>query len=174
MRAADRPPSVFSMEQINDFFPFENTAEFDIERQLRWSNETILQSIAYYNAVCGESVDYDKIIDELRSGSLRAYQALLYGALKAVDKQMSFKRYAQIYKADEKHAIQYFNAVLDGMNKYLPVPKVLDSGENLDPEWPDTQDELKKKESSRRQTGDTGSGSAKKKASTGKRSSTRR
>lgn len=157
------------MENITDFFPYENSVEFDTERTLKWSNETILRAIEYYRTVCGVTIDYDAILAEVKAGTLRSIQALLYGALRSSDQGMTIQRYAQIYKKDDIHALGYINAVLEGILHYLPDHSAQDAGENLDPEWPDTQEEQKKKESAPQPTGDSGSGFVKKLVSKGKK-----
>ena len=154
------------MESITDYFPYENSDNFDINRTLKWSNETIINAIKYYESVCGVKISYDDILVELRSGTLRSIQALLFAALKTADPKMTAQRFSQIYK--NANLPSYINAVLDGMSHYLPEPTDKDQGENLDPDWPDTQEELKKKGSDQLPSGGTGSGSARKRAKTSK------
>jgi hypothetical protein len=149
------------MEKLTDFFPYKNSAKLDIERPLKWANETILRTIEYYQSVCHETTDYDAIIAELRNGSLRPIQALLFGALKAADPKMNTKRFSQIYKPH--YLAEYVTAVMDGMANYFADSDMKDTGDDLDPEWPDTQAEVKKK--TLRPTGGSGSGSVRKTAS---------
>ncbi len=154
------------MEKLSDYFPYENTAEFDFERLLKWSNATIVYAIDYCKKVSNEQLDYDTLVQELLKGTLRSVQALLFGALKAADHKIDIKRYTQIYKPDNLAA--YVTAVMDGMAHYMPDPEIKDTGKDLDDAWPDTQAELKKKASTKRRTGASGSGSAKKKTSRSK------
>ena len=166
-----RPPSM-NMEKLTDFLPYENTAILGMERSLKWCNETIIHAIAYGKSVCGDLDDYDKIMVEIHRGTLRVIQALLYGALKAADPKMTIKRYQMLYKPARLQ--EYVVAVLEGMNHYLPEPAVADSGVDLDPEWPDTQAEVKKKTVTNRRTGDSGSGSVGKTISAAKNFSSKR
>ena len=142
---------------MNDFYPLENTAVFDRERRLLWNNAAILHAINYYKRQ-GVAAEYETVLDELRDGKLRAIQALLFGALKASDERITIQRFEKIYRAEL--LAEYVACVLDGMTQYLPKPMIHDDGADLDPEWPDTQAEVKKKTS--KPTGVTGSGSAKK------------
>lgn len=131
------------MDRMTDYFPYENSAPLDAERRLVWSNAAILHALTYCEAVCGVSLEYEQILDELRDGRLRAIQALLYGAAKTADERLTIKRYGYIYRTN--NLTQYVAAVLDGMSHYLPPPTVADNEENLDPDWPDTQAEARKK-----------------------------
>ena len=40
---------------------------------------------------------------------------------------------------------EYVEAVIEGMAHYLPEPSLADDTTDLDPDWPDTQAEVKKK-----------------------------
>jgi len=150
------------MQELTDFFPIENSVQLDRDRQLKWSNAAILHAIQYYQEICGIKVAYENILDELRAGTLRAIQALLYGALKAADDRITIKLFGKIYRPANLE--QYVLAVASGMSHYMPDSEVLDNGKDLDEEWPDTQAEVKKKKSG--QTGDTGSRSVKKRIRT--------
>ncbi len=71
---------------------------------------------------------------------------------------MDYKAFCDIYTND--HLLDNMNAIIEGMAAYLPEPEGhIDSGKDLDERWPDTQGELKKKESSTELTGDIGTGS---------------
>lgn len=152
---------------MTDFFPHENDAQFDRPRPLKWTNAAVLQAILYCQTVCGINTSYEAILADLRAGKLRAVQALLFGALKAADDRMTVKLFGDIYRP--MNLADYVAAVLDGMSHYLPAPAVRDEGMDLDPDWPDTQAEVKKKTFA--SSGATGSGSAR---STGSRSKRKR
>lgn len=146
------------MDNLTDLFPFENSASFDRDRQLKWCNAAVLHAMAYCKQISDIDLSYEQMLDELREGRLRAIQALLYGALKAGDDRVTVKRFGDIYKTG--NILQYVEAVIDGMAHYLQPPGSKDDEKDLDPEWPDTQKEVKKKTSASH--GRTGSGSARK------------
>lgn len=150
-----------TMQDIGDFVAYQNKVTLDKERTLLWSNAAIVNAIQFYKELAGEEVKADQIRKELREGKLRAIQALLFGALKAEQDTMNIKLFGDIYKS-ERLAF-YVNAVLDGMIHYVPEAESKDNGENLDTEWPDTQSQVKKKKkTSHRSTGVTGTGFVKK------------
>ena len=148
------------MQQLTDLYAYKNTAMFDKVRTLKWSNGAILEAIRYYKEISGEEVTHDFIQTELKSMKLRAVQALLFGALKAEQPNFTIKLFGDKYKPENLQL--YVVAVLDGMVHYFPEPETHDPGANLDPEWPDTQKEVKKKLKSKKPIGDSGTGSAKK------------
>lgn len=149
------------MQQITDFFAYKNTAMFDKLRTLKWSNGAMLEAIRYYKEISGEEVTHDFIQSELTTMKLRAIQALLFGALKAEQPGFTIKAFGEKYRPENLQ--EYVQAVLDGMVHYFPEPETHDVGENLDPEWPDTQKDVKKKiVKKRKPTGASGFGNAKK------------
>lgn len=149
------------IEELQDLYPFENYATFDKVRKLKWCNNTILYAVEYFRIVYKEKMDYDLIIKELRDGKIRAVISLLYGALKAADKRIDIMRFGRIYKNDNLQ--EYIDAVVEGLEAYLPEPEIQDHGKNLDEDWPDTQAEIKKKGLSKKRTGVFGFGSRKRK-----------
>ena len=133
-----------NVEELQDLYPLENYATFDRVRKLKWCNNTILYAIEYYRIVYKEKMTYDLILNEIENTKMRAVLALLYGALKAADDRIDITTFGRIYKND--FLKEYIDAVVEGMEAYLPEPEFYDHGENLDEDWPDTQSEVKKKE----------------------------
>jgi hypothetical protein len=144
-------------EELQDLYPFENYATFDHARRLRWCNNTILHAIEYYRVINGTKIDFDLLVKELQAGKLRAVISLVYGAVRAADDKMDIMAFGRIYKNDNLK--EYIDVAITGMAAYLPEPEITDQGQNLDEEWPDTQAEVKKKTSSKKLTGDSGTGS---------------
>lgn len=142
-------------EELQDLYPYENYADFDFVRRLKWCNATILYALEYYRTVQQAEIDYDTLMAELQSVKMRAVIALLYGALRANDGNMDLKTFGTVYKTEKLAG--YIDAVIDGIKHYLPEPEGNDP-QKLDEEWPDTQAELKKKKSKKKQIGDIGSG----------------
>lgn len=149
------------IEELQDLFPHENYADFDRVRRLKWCNNTILYAVEYYRIIYKEKIDYDMIMKEIQDGKMRAVISLLYGALKAADKRVDIMFFGRIYKNDNLK--EYIDAVIEGLQAYLPEPEIHDHGQNLDEDWPDTQAEIKKKELSKKRTGVFGFGSRKRK-----------
>ena len=112
------------IEELQDLYPFENYATFDKVRKLKWCNNTILYAVEYFRIVYKEKMDYDLIIKELRDGKIRAVISLLYGALKAADKRIDIMRFGRIYK--NENLKEYIDAVIEGMEAYLPEPEIQD------------------------------------------------
>ena len=133
-----------NVEELQDLYPLENYATFDRVRKLKWCNNTILYAIEYYRIVYKEKMTYDLILHEIENTKMRAVLALLYGALKAADDRIDITTFGRIYKND--FLKEYIDAVVEGMEAYLPEPEFYDHGGNLDEDWPDTQSEVKKKE----------------------------
>lgn len=155
------PFSMSNIEELQDLYPFENYATFDKVRKLKWCNNTILYAIEYYRVIYKEKLDYDMIMKEIQDAKMRAVISLLYGALRAADKQIDIMDFGRIYKSENLK--EYIDAVIEGMKAYLPEPEIQDHGQNLDEGWPDTQSQVKKKGSFRKLTGGFGSGSRKQK-----------
>lgn len=148
------------MQQISDFYPYKNTVMMDKERTLEWSNGAMLEAIKYYKDVSEEDVTFDFIQTELYASKLRAVQALLFGALRAEQPAFTLKMFGEKYRHENLES--YVQAVFDGMVHYFPDSDKKDPGVDLDPDWPDTQQEIKKKTKRKpKQIGDTGTGSIK-------------
>lgn len=150
-----------NIEELQDLYYFENYATFDRVRKLKWCNNTILYAIEYYRIIFKEKTDYDRIMKELQDKKMRAVIALLYGAIKAANNKINIMVFGRIYK--NENLKEYIDAVIEGMEAYLPEPEIQDHGQNLDESWPDTQSQVKKKELSKKRTGVSGSGSQKQK-----------
>lgn len=149
------------IEELQDLFPHENYADFDRVRRLKWCNNTILYAVEYYRIIYKEKIDYDMIMKEIQDGKMRAVISLLYGAARAADNRIDIMLFGRIYK--NENLKEYIDAVIEGMEAYLPEPEIQDHGKNLDEDWPDTQAEIKKKELSKKRTGVFGFGSRKRK-----------
>lgn len=130
-------------EELQDFFPFENYAEFDHVRRLKWCNNAVFNAIEYYRVIYGVNIDFDSIIKEMQDGKMRAVISLLYGALRAANNRLDIMAFGRLYKSDNLK--QYIDIVVEGMKAYLPEPEIQDHGHNLDESWPDTQSEVKQK-----------------------------
>lgn len=150
-----------NIEELQDLYPFENHATFDRVRRLKWCNNTILYAVEYYRIIYKEKIDYDMIMKEIQDGKMRAVISLLYGAARAADNRIDIMLFGRIYK--NENLKEYIDAVIEGMEAYLPEPEIQDHGKNLDEDWPDTQAEIKKKELSKKRTGVFGFGSRKRK-----------
>jgi len=146
------------MENITDFYAYENHASFDVPRPLKWCNGAILYACQYYEQAYLEKISYDGILADMRSGKLRAIVSLLYGAARMADNRIDFYRFSRIYKS--ANIEEYVNVVLAGIKQYQPEPDIKDSGLNLADDYPDTQAEVKKKTvQTKSLIGPTGSGS---------------
>jgi len=145
-----------NIEELQDLYPFENHATFDRVRRLKWCNNTILYAVEYYRIIYKEKIDYDMIMKEIQDGKMRAVISLLYGAARAADNRIDIMLFGRIYK--NENLKEYIDAVIEGMEAYLPEPEIQDHGKNLDEDWPDTQAEIKKKGLFRKQTGAFGTG----------------
>ncbi len=154
------------IEDLHDLYPFENYATFDKIRKMKWCNNTFVYAIEYKRVVLGEQTDYDKIMQSI--GSIDTIIALIYGALKAANDKIDISNFGRIYKGE--HLKEYIEKVLEGVKMYHPEPEIKYSDDDLDEGWPDTQGELKKKVSTKRQTGASGTGSRKKRGSATKNS----
>ncbi|NLU36874.1 MAG: hypothetical protein GXX01_07635 [Clostridiales bacterium] len=130
-------------------------------RRLKWCNNTILYAVEYYRIIYKEKIDYDMIMKEIQDGKMRAVISLLYGAARAADNRIDIMLFGRIYK--NENLKEYIDAVIEGMEAYLPEPEIQDHGKNLDEDWPDTQAEIKKKGLSKKRTGVFGFGSQKRK-----------
>jgi len=151
-------------EELQDLYPFENYATLGAEKprqyRMRWNNNAILYALEYYRITAGKEITYDELIGLLnnRPMSMTAIIALIYGAMRAARPSIDYKVFCDIYTND--HLADNITAVLEGMAACLPEPEGnIDSGKDLDEDWPDTQAELKKKESLTEPLGDSGTGS---------------
>ena len=146
------------MENITDFYAYENYASFDVPRPLKWCNGAILHACQYYEQAYLEKITYDGILADMRAGKLRAIVSLLYGAARMADSKIDYYRFSRIYKA--ANIEEYVNTVLAGIKQYQPEPEIKDSGMNLADDYPDTQAEVKKKTvQTKSLIGPTGTGS---------------
>lgn len=145
-----------NVEELQDLYPFENYATFDKVRKLKWCNNTILYAIEYYRIIYKEKITYDLLLYELANTKMRAVIALLYGALKAANYRMDIITFGRIYR--NENLKEYIDAVIEGMQAYLPEPEIQDHGQNLDEDWPDTQSQVKKKGLLKKLTGAFGIG----------------
>ena len=144
------------MENITDFYAYENYASFDTQRPLKWCNGAIMYACQYYDQAFMEKITYDKILEDMLTGKLRAIVSLLYGAARMADNRIDYNRFGRIYKSQNLQ--EYINVVLAGIKHYQPEPEIKDSGENLDDSYPDTQTEVKKKTPTKSLIGDSGTG----------------
>jgi len=144
------------IEELQDLFPYENYADFDRVRRLKWCNNSILYAIEYYRVVLKQKTDFDLLLKDMQEGKIQAVISLLYGALRAANSKVGITEFGCIYKNDNLK--QYIDAVVEGLEAYLPEPEIQDHGKNLDEDWPDTQSEIKKKELSKKRTGGFGTG----------------
>lgn len=151
-------------EELQDLYPFENYATLGAEKprqyRMRWNNNAILYALEYYRMTAGEEATYDILIEKLGGNpmDMTAIIAFIYGAMRAARPSIDYKAFCDIYTND--HLLDNMNAVIDGITHYLPEPDGhVDSGKDLDEDWPDTQAELKKKELSTATLGGSGTGS---------------
>lgn len=145
--------------ELQDFYAYENEATFDKVRRLKWCNDTFRYAIEYYNGL-GIDMDVDSILSEITGVKIRAVLALLYGALRAEYPKVTIGYFNHVYQ--NNNITEYIDVVIDGIKHYMAEPdKSISQELDLDKKWPDTQAELKKKELSKKQTGDSGSGSRK-------------
>jgi hypothetical protein len=149
-------------EELQDLYPFENYATLDDPknpRRMKWCNNTMLYATEYYRRTIGEEITYDGLIKAVRNMKMAAIIALIYGGVRAADPDIDYTRFANIYKSND-HLMDNVSAVLEGITAYLPEPDgVIDDGRDLDESYPDTQAEVKKKESKTKPTGGAGIGS---------------
>lgn len=146
-------------EELQDLYPHENYAELDKPRRMKWCNSALLYAMDYYRRTYGEEITYDGLIKALRELKMAAVTALIYGGVRAADPDVDYIVFTRIYENNE-HLMDNVSAVLEGITAYLPEPGgVIDAGRDLDESYPDTQAEVKKKESKTEPTGDSGTGS---------------
>ncbi len=124
------------MEDFQDLFSYENYAQFDKVRKLKWCNNAIKYALDYMRIIFNQEIDYDGLIRKL--SDTRVIISLLYGAAKAADGKMDIMN----FKYKSQNIYEYTSAVLDGIENYLPKPENIDHGRNLDEDWPDTQKQL--------------------------------
>lgn len=125
-----------------EFFVYENYATFDKLRKLKWNNNAIIMALRYYHTVLKKKITYDDLMEELKDGKASGVLSMLYGAVCAADSSITLPVFNDIYKAE--HLKEYITAVYEGIKEYLPEPEIKDTGEDLDPSWPDTQSQVKK------------------------------
>lgn len=145
-------------EELQDLYPHENYVTLKgKEYRMKWCNAAFLHAIDYYKKTHSEEITYDGLINAVRNSKMAGVVALIYGAVRAANPSVDYIRFCNIY--DNESLMENISAVLDGVSSYLPKPDgVVDDGRNLDESYPDTQGELKKKESSSEPTGDSGTG----------------